>query len=1335
MKSQYLRKLPLLILLLILFVIGIVFFTVKKSGTDNQFTEMVHTSIRRVVQLSNLRNAIQYHSETTTEYSNGNDSFNTANVDSAKNLLSRKLDSAKSIFSNDPDDSRIVDSLSIYINKRVDLAAEVISIGKSQGLKKAALFLQNARGYRISNKAFAYIRELQENTILQLDIDKNQNRKSHRWQSSLLVLFYLLTLLDIFIIARLFFFDFFVNKRLEKKLRDYNRMLEENVAQKTAEIRKNEERYRHLVEQASEAIFITNKEGAYLEVNEYGCELLGLSRKELMSMNVIDFGVFENDQAFHALHKRLENGENARNEYKVTRKDGSLVHLESSSKILSDGNVLSIVRNVTERRLMEEELRASEFNNRMVIENKIMGVVWSTPDGMLLNANKAFCNMMGCNLEDMKGKNFNDFTYPEDIASGLEHIELMKKGEIDNYVGEKRYVNKKGEIFWIELNRSCYRNPTTGEVEFLITIFHNKQEQKKYENALKESETRLKQVVSSYTDVFYVIDKNYRIILINEVAEKSLAKAWGKEVKLGAHLLDLIPQGSTEPIKESFEKVFKGEIIKYELHLNIKDHPEWFYVTFFPVKDDRGNIVGASVVSKDISELKKIEEELRESNNRFELIARTTNDAIWEWNLETGWLWANENHQKIYGLTLSDPVPGQDVWLSRIHPEDKHIIVRIQDHALISDKNTYSSEYRLLVEGKGYRNFLDRGYIIRNESGKPVRLMGSMMDITELKEAETAIRESEVKYRTFFENSMDGILFTSPEGDILTANAAACEIFQMSESEICSLGRDGIVDQTDPNLGIFLEERRREGKSRVELRMIRKDGTKFDSDLTSVVFNDAVGKKRTSVIFRDISERKQMERELRESESKFKSLVEESLVGVYIIQDGKFAYVNPRLAELLGYQTTELINTLSVLEVIHPDYRKLVADNIRLRLSGVEQSIHYEVEAIKKNGEVIQAELFGSLTEYRGAPAIIGSTVDISHRKKAIAEIKKARELAEQIIDSLPGIFFLINEEGIFLRWNKQFEEVSGYKAYEVVKKKPWQFFEGEEREYIKNKIKDIIVDGLDDAEAGFVTKDHTRIPYYFKAIGITYENQKCLLGYGIDISDRKRAEEDLAKSYTEIRRLSEYLQNIREEERKHIAREIHDELGQQITVLKMDASWLNKKLKNADESVKNKLNDLIELMDSTVKTVRRISSELRPSLLDDMGLIPAMEWYLKDFGKRIAIKTNFSIPKEELNLPDEARTGLFRIFQESLTNIARHSKAKKVDVSLQVVHGNIVMAIKDDGDGFDPESVKSKKTLGILGMKERSFMMGGTYEVKSKPGKGTRVMITVPYHEKIVLK
>jgi len=218
----------------------------------------------------------------------------------------------------------------------------------------------------------------------------------------------------------------------------------------------------------------------------------------------------------------------------------------------------------------------------------------------------------------------------------------------------------------------------------------------------------------------------------------------------------------------------------------------------------------------------------------------------------------------------------------------------------------------------------------------------------------------------------------------------------------------------------------------------------------------------------------------------------------------------------------------------------------------------------------------------------------------------------------------------------------------------------------------------------------------------------------------------ETAEMNEQLRALSAYLQNVREDERIHIAREMHDELGQLLTGFKMDVSLLKKRLGNTtDPIVKEKLEYIMTVIDEAVKFVRKLATELRPSILDDLGLIPALEWHSHEFSKRHNIRVDFQSMVPELNTSSVIATGLFRMYQESLTNVARHSNATKVESKLRMVNDQIILCISDNGKGFDT-SLTSKKTLGLLGMKERASMLGGKLDITSTPGNGTTVSITV---------
>jgi PAS domain S-box-containing protein len=231
------------------------------------------------------------------------------------------------------------------------------------------------------------------------------------------------------------------------------------------------------------------------------------------------------------------------------------------------------------------------------------------------------------------------------------------------------------------------------------------------------------------------------------------------------------------------------------------------------------------------------------------------------------------------------------------------------------------------------------------------------------------------------------------------------------------------------------------------------------------------------------------------------------------------------------------------------------------------------------------------------------------------------------------------------------------------------------------------------------------------------------------DITEQFKTAEKLKKSYDEIRGLASHLQDVREEERAWIAREIHDELGQQLTSLKMDLSWLSRKMDPEDDQIRERIANSVSLLDDTIKTVRRISTELRPGILDDLGLVPAIEWQAEEFQKRFSIPTHFSSDLDRASFPAGVSIGLFRICQESLTNIARHAFASKINIALNQEAENILLRIEDNGKGFQSEKPGDQKTLGLLGMKERALMMGGKFQIESRQGSGTSVFVTVPYN------
>ena len=238
-------------------------------------------------------------------------------------------------------------------------------------------------------------------------------------------------------------------------------------------------------------------------------------------------------------------------------------------------------------------------------------------------------------------------------------------------------------------------------------------------------------------------------------------------------------------------------------------------------------------------------------------------------------------------------------------------------------------------------------------------------------------------------------------------------------------------------------------------------------------------------------------------------------------------------------------------------------------------------------------------------------------------------------------------------------------------------------------------------------------------------------------VTGHQRAEKILAQSEEQSRKLSEELralgarlQSIREEQSIRIARQIHDELGQTLTALKMNAAWLERNLSKDRGSLLERIRSLVEISDSGIQTVRKIASELRPGVLHELGLVAAIEWQAKEFGDRTGIHCEFISSDETIpSSPDQA-TAAFRILQEALTNVWRHADANKVEICLNAENSNLILEVRDDGKGISESEISSSKSLGLLGIRERAHILGGKVDIGRMMEKGTELTVSIPLRE-----
>ncbi|MFN0088339.1 MAG: response regulator [Blastocatellia bacterium] len=226
---------------------------------------------------------------------------------------------------------------------------------------------------------------------------------------------------------------------------------------------------------------------------------------------------------------------------------------------------------------------------------------------------------------------------------------------------------------------------------------------------------------------------------------------------------------------------------------------------------------------------------------------------------------------------------------------------------------------------------------------------------------------------------------------------------------------------------------------------------------------------------------------------------------------------------------------------------------------------------------------------------------------------------------------------------------------------------------------------------------------------------------------ERRKAERELKESYERIRLLAAHLQSVREEERKRISRDVHDELGGMLTGLKIDIQRLASELAKVSPPLGSRACEMLGIVDEMVQTVRRIATDLRPGVLDNLGISAAIEWQARDFQSRTKIYCELTAPFENVQLDNDRSTAVFRIFQEALTNIARHARATRVTISLSTKNGNLLLKVQDNGRGITENEQNNSKSLGLLGMRERASVIGGSLEIAGAPFRGTLLTLEMP--------
>ncbi len=333
---------------------------------------------------------------------------------------------------------------------------------------------------------------------------------------------------------------------------------------------------------------------------------------------------------------------------------------------------------------------------------------------------------------------------------------------------------------------------------------------------------------------------------------------------------------------------------------------------------------------------------------------------------------------------------------------------------------------------------------------------------------------------------------------------------------------------------------------------------------------------------------------------------------------------------------------------------------------------------------------------------------------------ERTREIGS-ILRYTPAVVYIKDREGRYIFVNSRYEQLFGIRTEEIRGKTDRDIFPEEFADQFQANDRKVLADGSPcqieenvPQEDGLHVYLSTKFPLYNEEGAVA-----AICGISIDITEIKKARD-------QMRRLSDSIIASQEKERAAVSRELHDELGQVLTALRLDSAWLRERLRETDAGASQRTQEMCDLIDKAIDEVRGMATRLRPGVLDDLGLVDAIDWYIDDFEKRTKVSCVFrhaGVPK----VSDRVATAAYRITQEALTNVARHSRASRVDVSLRAEGEILTLSVEDDGRGFDLRELSESTGLGVAGMRERAELIGGTLEIRSRPGEGTRVHLKVP--------
>ncbi len=883
-------------------------------------------------------------------------------------------------------------------------------------------------------------------------------------------------------------------------------------------LRQSEAKYRRLTENARDMIYrMSLPDGIYEYVSPASTEITGYSPEELYSTPLLIREVIHPDwrDYFTKQWANLVRGEMPPfYEYQIIHKSGEMRWLHQRNVLIKDENgkpvaIEGIVTDITERKRMEDALRESEEKYKALIETTGTGYLILDSMGKVVDANREYVRLSGyTSLDEIIGRSVIEWTAEHDHERNAAEVsKCLQQGFVRDLKID--YVDKQGRITPIEIQANVVKAGNTFQI---VSLCRDITERKRMEEALRESEEKYRNLVERSNDGILIIQDG-----LVKFANVRLAELWGGSADelLETPIIQHIHPDERDKVMERYQRRMANEDVPpiYETVLLRNDGTAVHIEINAGVMSYKGKPADL-VMIRDITEHKLAEKE----RSRLIAVIEGASDFISTGYPDGRIFYFNKAARRMLGIGEDEDI--SNIRIPDTHPEWAKKIIQKEGIPTAIREGIWSSETAIL--SRDGREIPVSQVIIshRTPDGRVDYLSTIVRDITERKLAEEALRDSEERYRRLVDFSPYGIAIHSEGKFVLINQAGAGILGAANPEEVIGIP---VLQIIHPDYRELVKERIRmqeEGKAAplIEEKFLRLDGTSVDVEIASIPFTYK-GKPAMYGVFLDITERKLAINGLKESEERYRRLVDFSPYGIAIHCEGKFVLVNQGGARILGAANPEELIGIPVLQIIHPDYRDLVKERIRMQEEGKAAPL-IEEKFLRLDGTPVDVELTSIPFIYKGKPAMYGVFLDITERKLAVNGLKESEERYRTLAEGAHDSIFIIERDNRVRYVNSFGAKQLGLAPEEIIGRRLIEFFPTEEFENMKNSLQKIFQTGEPQYSEETITYQNRKYwqDTWLMPIKDAAGEVDAVMGITRDINERKLAEEKLQESEKRFR-------------------------------------------------------------------------------------------------------------------------------------------------------------------------------------------------------------------------